>query len=130
MPFQRTIDFNDPVEVAHVCRQMRDQRGELEVIVREPKRSSAQNRRYWIAVVEPLTELMTETQGQEWTPEATHEFLKASFLPLDERVDPISGEVKQLPMSTTLLRKNEFSILMEKGEALIEFLRNQHQGCG
>lgn len=124
MPFSRTINFDDPVEVAHVCRQMREQRGELLVEVRQPKRTSKQNSRYWAAVVEPLSELLTETQGQEWTPEATHEFLKASFLPLDERVDPISGEVRQLVMSTTKLRKDEFSILMEKGEALIEFLRN------
>lgn len=129
MPFTRTVNFDDPVDVAHACRQLREQRGELEVEVRLPKRSSAQNRRYWRAVVEPLSELLTETQGQEWTPEATHEFLKASFLPMDERVDPITGEVKQLPMSTTKLRKDEFGILMEKGEALIEWLRSQEQAA-
>jgi hypothetical protein len=127
MPFTRTINFDDPVEVAHVCRQLREQHGELEVAVRQPKRTSKQNARYWVAVVEPLSELLTESQGQEWTPEATHEFLKASFLPMDERTDPITGEVRQIPMSTTQLRKDEFGILMEKGEALIEWLRNREQ---
>jgi hypothetical protein len=126
----RTVDFNNPVAVAECLRDLRKEAGTgiKEVITREPTRSLDQNKRYWVAVVEPLSEWLTSTEGQLWTPEDTHEFLKASFLPMTEKVDPLTGEVLKLPMSTTQLRKSEFSILMAKGEALIEWLANAKEG--
>lgn len=126
MPFQCTFNPDDPHQLALVLDRVRQEHGERVMEVREPTRSDSQNRRYWVAVVEPLADWLTATQGQQWTKLDVHEYLKASFLPQTERVDPQSGEVVLLPKSTTKLNKSDFSLLMEKGEALLDWLRDTY----
>lgn len=124
MGFCRTINFDAPREVALICDVMRSTRGVKVIEVREQTRTKKQNALYWVDVVEPLADWMTESQGEQWTKDDVHEFLKRECLPLVERPHPITGELKLLTASTTRLTKDEFSVLIEKGRSILDFLRN------
>jgi hypothetical protein len=127
VPFQGIYNLDDPREKANCLSAIRNERGEKTVIVRDPVRSDAQNRFYWGQVVEPLSEWLTASEGQVWTRDDTHEYLKRSFLPLREYPDPVTGELVMLPMSTTKLTKPDFTVLCEKGLALLDWLRNNKE---
>lgn len=71
------------------------------------KRSNPQNRYYWGLVV-PMVQHGIKEMGTEITKEECHEFLKSRFN-YEELVNEDTGEVLQLPRSTTALNKEQFS---------------------
>lgn len=125
MPFERTVNLADPHIRAMVCDALEHEEGVREVIVREPTRSLAQNRLYWVDVVEPLARWLTSTEGQTYTKDDVHHELKLAFLPVKEHVSPLTGQVILTPKSTTKLTKSDFSILMEKGRMMLAKLRDE-----
>lgn len=127
MPFERTVNLSDPMMAAMVCDLVRNEQGERVVSVKEPTRSQAQNRRYWIAIVEPLAQWLSSTEGQTYSKDDVHYLLKKNFLPLVERLDPFTGAVEMIPMSTTKLTKSDFSTLCEKGQMLLDKLRDERK---
>lgn len=76
------------------------------------KRSNPQNRYYWGLVV-PIVKKGIEDMGTELTSEETHEFLKSKFN-YSELVNESTGQVEQIPRSTTALNKLKFSEYVEK----------------
>jgi len=88
------------------------------------KRSNPQNAYYWSVVVS-LMKKGFEDLGHDTTLEETHEFLKAKFN-FKEIVNQGTGEVNQIPLSTTRLTKSEFSEYIEKIQRFAaEFLNIQ-----
>ena len=81
-------------------------------ITRQNKRSNPQNAYYWGLVI-PLLKKGFEDLGHELTAEEVHEFLKAKFN-FKEIINEETGEVNQIPLSTTRLSKLEFSEYIEK----------------
>jgi hypothetical protein len=75
------------------------------------KRSGQQNRYYWGLVIPLVTEAFKDL-GHELSHEETHEFLKAKFNHKDV-VNKETGEVLQVPLSTTRLSKMKFSEYVE-----------------
>lgn len=75
------------------------------------KRSDPQNKYYW-AVCVPMVQEGMKDLGNEFTKEEVHDFLKKEFN-FSEVVNPETGEVKQVPRSTTLLNKEAFSNYIE-----------------
>lgn len=76
------------------------------------KRSNPQNR-YYHGLVIPMVKRGIEEMGTVLTHDETHEFLKARFNYV-ELVNADTGEVAQLPRSTTALTKLEFSEYVQK----------------
>lgn len=76
------------------------------------KRSTQQNRYYWGLVIPMVAEAFKEL-GHELSHEETHEFLKSKFN-AKEVVNKDTGEVLNLPLSTTRLTKMEFSEYIEQ----------------
>ena len=81
-------------------------------ITKQNKRSNPQNAYYWGLVI-PLLKKAFEDLGHELTAEEVHEFLKAKFN-FKEIINQETGEVNQIPLSTTRLSKSEFSDYIEK----------------
>lgn len=81
-------------------------------VEKSDKRSSQQNRYYWGVVIHLINQAFYDL-GHELTAEETHEFLKAKFNH-KEIVNSDTGELLQLPLSTTRLNKSEFSEYVEK----------------
>lgn len=71
------------------------------------KRSSQANRYYWGLVV-PLIQHGIKHMGTDLSKEECHEFLKSRFN-YEELVNEETGEVIQIPRSTTVLNKEQFS---------------------
>jgi len=75
------------------------------------RRSNQQNRYYWGLVV-PMIRKGIKELGTDLTHEETHEFLKSRFNK-DELVNPGTGEMVEIPLSTTRLTKSEFGEYIE-----------------
>jgi hypothetical protein len=69
-----------------------DDRGNFSVRRWRPRRSNQANAYYWAAVV-PAFQAFLRDQGQFFTKDEIHEFLKAKLLPPRELIDPKTGEV-------------------------------------
>ena len=91
------------------------------------KRSLAQNKYSWSCVVAAFRSLWNDALGCI-TKEASHDMLRANFLPL-EITSPKTGEVVRISKSTTELSTKEFGeyidacrhyYLMETGEEIPE----------
>jgi hypothetical protein len=65
---------------------------QLELKQWRPRRSNRANSYYWAAVIPTFREFLRE-QGQFFTGEEIHDFLKAKLLPVREIHDPNTGEV-------------------------------------
>lgn len=76
------------------------------------KRSNPQNR-YYFGIVVPLIQKGIKDMGTELTKEETHEFLKARFN-VQELFNKETGEVINIPISTTRLSKEQFSEYIER----------------
>lgn len=90
---------------------------QIEVFVRKKKkrRSNAQNRWYWGVAIEIICNRFREWSPDVlFTPELTHALLKERFLPIvlggekQNIVIPDTGEVIDVPYSTTLLSTTQF----------------------
>ena len=67
--------------------------------IKRKKRSSAQNRYYFGTVIPIFQEALRETQGDFFSKDEVHEFLKGRFLYKEMVTD--DGEIIKLPKSTT-----------------------------
>jgi hypothetical protein len=76
------------------------------------QRSSPQNRYYWGLMI-PMVQKGIKDLGTDLSKEETHEFLKARFN-YSELVNENTGEVMQVPFSTTRLNKAEFGEYISK----------------
>lgn len=63
-------------------------------------RSNPQNRYYWGVIVPLIVQGLRDTQGEIYSNEEVHEFLKANFN-YNELVDESTGEVLKIAKSTT-----------------------------
>lgn len=87
-------------------KQFEDQSVELIIRRKRKKRSSAQNRTYWMYV-----SILAEETG--FSKDEFHEIIKMKFLK-DERVDEKTGEVYPYLKSTSKLSTVEFNYLFEQ----------------
>ena len=89
------------------------QNGSYELSAKKAGTRSNQQNRYYFGLVVPLIQKRIKDMGTELTKEETHEFLKARFN-FSELVNEGTGEVLQLPVSTTRLNKEQFGEYIEK----------------
>lgn len=75
------------------------------------KRSSPQNRYYWGLVV-PMVKRGLYEHGTEVTEQEVHEYFKAKFN-VTAILNESTGEVDNVPLSTTRLNKEQFSDYIE-----------------
>lgn len=92
----------------------------IEVIVRpkRKRRSLDQNNYYWGCIVPAIQSAFREYSPEVgWSAEMVHEVLKARFLPLirtqERTVILETGEVVDVPLTTTKLTTTEFSTYKE-----------------
>lgn len=64
------------------------------------KRSNPQNAYYWGVIILLSSKIISESWGEVWTSERTHEFFKAHFL-FDEKYNDETGQIVKIPKSTT-----------------------------
>lgn len=79
---------------------------------RKKKRSNEQNA-YWWGVVVPIVQNALNDLGHECSKEEVHETLKAKFN-YKEIVNEDTGEVLQMPVSTTEISTTDFMLLIDK----------------
>ena len=87
------------------------------VVTIEPahrQRSTQQNKRYWALLGEIAA--AAEINGQRFSTETWHHFLKQKFIGLEDVVLP-DGQVIHQPISSTKLSTAEFNSYMERIEA-------------
>lgn len=77
------------------------------------KRSNPQNRYYWSCIIPIIRQGMYDTQGEVFTPEEAHEFLKVNFNSR-QLVNENGGDVLSLPVSTTRLSTIEFEEYLDR----------------
>jgi hypothetical protein len=94
-----------------MIKSLKDGRYQVEVS-KLNKRSNQQNR-YYFGVLVAMVQQGLNDIGTEVTKEETHEFLKARFN-YTEIVNTETGEVMQVPRSTTDLSKEQFSEYKDK----------------
>lgn len=75
-------------------------------------RSSQQNRYYWGVVVPLVTEGLINA-GYQVSSAQAHEFIKSEFTN-QEIINTQTGEIKNIPGSTTTLNTKEFCLLIER----------------
>lgn len=87
--------------------------GKWKIEVHNAKQRSTQQNRYYWGVVVPMVKDGLNEKGTELTTEETHEFLKYKFNSKD-LINEDSGEVLQVPLSTTRLMTTGFIEYVEK----------------
>lgn len=98
--------ITNPAAIRKAFNELKDGKYTVD-ITRLSKRSLPQNNFYW-GVVIPLMKKSFLDLGHELTAEEVHDFLKSKFN-VKEIVNDGTGEVNQIPLSTTRLTKSEFS---------------------
>lgn len=81
-------------------------------------RTAQQNRYYHSAYVRPLRDAINERQIENgrierFTTDEVHIGLREKFLPMIQKVNPLTGRTYYEPQSTTKLSKQEFSNYLE-----------------
>lgn len=107
----RDGEIQNKSQVKKLFDQLHDGKWLIE-IAKHNKRSDQQNKYYW-AIVVPMVQEGMKDLGNEFTKEEVHDFLKKEFN-FSEVVNPETGEVKEVPRSTTILNKEAFSEYLEK----------------
>lgn len=87
--------------------------GKYLVEVSSAKKRSNQQNRYYHGLVVPMVRQGLKGIGNDVTLEETHEFLKAEFN-YSEIVNTSTGEIKNIPLSTTRLTTIGFMEFIEK----------------
>lgn len=108
-------DLNNAAEKQTLLALIRNLTGvhRVEIVKYRKRRSDAQNRYYWPAIIAPFGDYL-RGQGSGITDEGCHEMLKWKFL-RQTIVDPGTGEVVgEVTQSTTALSVEEFGDYLEK----------------
>lgn len=110
------FDFDNSAEKRMVLERVRKLKGLHEVSIKPRRfvRSLSQNRFYWAAVVGSFADWLSEEWGEEVKAEQAHDLLKRQFLPVRELVDAKTGEVYEIPATTTNLDTEQFSAYVER----------------
>lgn len=83
------------------------------------ERTSPENRYYFGVVVSILQNCINEEWGEVWSKEKCHELLKSKFL-FTEKYNEDTGEIIQLPKSTTECTTVEFEEFLEECRRFIK----------
>jgi hypothetical protein len=87
---------------------------DIEIIIREkmPQRSVQQNKYYWKVVVERIQLAILELNGQNFSKEDIHDFLKNRFNATSV-MNELTGEEIKIPKSTTKLDVLDFIVYVD-----------------
>ena len=107
----REKKIQNPKDVKKLFDSLKDGKYLVEINYTD-KRSDPQNRYYWGLVV-PIVQKGINDLGTELTRDETHEFLKARFNS-EGIVNNNTGEVVEVPKSTTRLSKFQFMEYIER----------------
>lgn len=112
---QEIIDFDNPTQSRLIHDYLRALHGphRVEVVKYRRRRSDAQNRGYWVAVVHPFAEWMSEQYGEHFDEEDAHLLLKRTFLTKKIR-HPKTGKVVEKIGSSAELDTAQFTEYLEK----------------
>ena len=80
----------------------------------EYTRTLEQNSFMWRAAYQPIAEQIGEATGRLLKKDDIHEFMKDKFAPRVIRVNPVTGETKSYPKSTTKFNRAEMSDYLEQ----------------
>lgn len=113
MKIDTDVDMSEPLSKRQLQTCIATMAGPYEVTLKpiDPRRSNPQNRFFWRVVCQSLAEWFTE-QGQPMTKDHAKALLCEEFLPVTY-TNPMTGEVKTLPGSTSGLSSAEFSEFLE-----------------
>jgi hypothetical protein len=107
-------------ELRNYVRDIFKQGGEYKFSMKpyKAKRSLNQNDYYWAAFITPVTKAINERERElgrpyRFTTDEVHDGLRERFLPMDQKINAISGARYFEPMSTTKLDKQEFTAYLE-----------------
>lgn len=112
---EQIVNFSEPRERAALYQAINQMTGVMRVTFKKyrKRRTDAQNRLYWVAVVPELGRFLRD-QGESYTDEDAHELMKAKFL-RETVVNKQTGEaIGVVIKSTTKLTTQEFSEYIEK----------------
>lgn len=112
---EHVVNFAEPRERAALHQAMNSMKGVMRItfVKLRPRRTDAQNRLYWVAVVPELGRFLRD-QGETYTDEDAHELMKAKFL-RETVVNKQTGEaIGVVIKSTASLSVEEFSEYIEK----------------
>lgn len=90
---------------------------DLEVVIRphRSKRSIEQNKRLW-KIYQTISEQVW-VNGHKFDAETWHEYFKSHFIGYNEVVNPMTGEVNKIPLSTTTMNTQEMTEYQNKLQA-------------
>jgi hypothetical protein len=84
------------------------------IIKKRGKRSSQANRYYWGVLIEEIRQDI-KRRGERVEADTIHEFLKEKFSPNKTKIEiEATGELLELPGSTTTMNVSEFSEYLER----------------
>jgi hypothetical protein len=112
---QEIIDFDDPGQSRMIFTYMRSLHGahRIEVKKYRPRRSDRANRFYWVAIVWPFAEWLSETYGEKVTEDDAHYLLKKTFLTRKMKSEK-TGRTVELVGSSAALDTEAFGEYVEK----------------
>lgn len=93
----------------------------LTIKVHYKRRSNPQNAYYWGVIIPLVTEGINHF-GNAFTPEETHEFLKAKFN--SRQVEVIDGHYLDMPQSTSKMDTREFMDFIERIQQFASMMLN------
>lgn len=116
------IDFDNPTEVRLIHDYLRALKGKQRVEVKRyrPRRSDRANAFYFVAIVHPFSEWMSEQYGETFDEEDAHYLLKRTFLTRRVR-HPSTGKVVEVVGSSAALDTAAFGeYVMKCSQLLLE----------
>jgi hypothetical protein len=87
-------------EILKAIKQFEGKTIMLKLSILSKKRSLEQNSYYWGVIIPITKNAISESWGEVWNTEKTHEFLKSKFL-FYEKVNQETSEIIKVPKSTT-----------------------------
>ncbi len=112
---QEVIDFNNPTQTRLIHDYLRALKGPHRVEVKRyrPRRSDRSNRYYWVAIVHPFAEWMSEQYGEHFDDDDAHQLLKRTHL--TRRIKhPKTGKVVEVIGSSAALDTAAFTEYVDK----------------
>lgn len=94
------------------CRDCKGKNVLIKLSRRSAKRTLPQNAYYWSVVIGEITIRLRELGHQHLSPETVHEMMKMKFN-YEREINEATGEVLDIPKTTTVLNKLEFSEYIE-----------------
>jgi hypothetical protein len=87
-------------EILKAIKQFEGKTIMLKLSILSKKRSLEQNSYYWGVIIPITKNAISESWGEVWNTEKTHEFLKSKFL-FYEKINTETSEIIRVPKSTT-----------------------------